>query len=371
MEHRIVYAEHGRFAGWPANNGVWMWRGMDKVNQDEILVGFTTGPYVVSSSHNIGEPYQNRLARSLDGGLSWQVEEPEGYGGSGGQLQTLEDPVDFAHPGFAMRVTGDGYHGNSEKRGGFFFSYDRGTTWRGPFGFEGLMGLPQLKDAELTPRTDYLVIDADACLVFLSARSREQWGADRVFCARTTDGGLTFEFVAWVVPPSDPCRAVMPSTIWVSSNALVTAIRRRDMDGEGDCWIDAYVSHDGGNCWSFSSRIGVTGAFNGNPPALTRLADGRLCCVYGQRNTRQFIARYSDDDGASWAQAIVLRDDYTSVEPDQDLGYPRLVQRSDGQLVAMYYWATAENPHQHIAATIWDPALVVNHSGVVVSPTGM
>jgi hypothetical protein len=39
----------------------------------------------------------------------------------------------------------------------------------------------------------------------------------------------------------------------------------------------------------------------------------------------------------------------------KDLGYPRLVQRPDGKLVAMYYWATKENPEQHIAASIWQP----------------
>src|SRR5690606_36365357 len=33
VQHLKIYAEDGRFAGWPANNGIWMWG-------DEILVGF-------------------------------------------------------------------------------------------------------------------------------------------------------------------------------------------------------------------------------------------------------------------------------------------------------------------------------------------
>jgi hypothetical protein len=49
----------------------------------------------------------------------------------------------------------------------------------------------------------------------------------------------------------------------------------------------------------------------------------------------------------------VLREGYHSLEEDADFGYPRLAQRSDGQLVAIYYWACRERPHQHIAATIW------------------
>lgn len=38
MEHRTVYAEHGMYAGWPANHGAWQWG-------DEFLVGFMRGPY--------------------------------------------------------------------------------------------------------------------------------------------------------------------------------------------------------------------------------------------------------------------------------------------------------------------------------------
>lgn len=352
MIHRIVYAEHGRFAGWPANNGVWIWP-----ERDEILVGFTTGDYVVNSGHNIDIPYENYLARSPDGGLTWQVEHPHPYVGSGNSLQTVPGAIDFAHPDFAMRVIGDAYHGSEEKRGGFVFSYDRGKTWQGPYGFCGLAGSPNLEKAEFTPRTDYLIGGSADCLFFLSVRSPAEWGADRTFCACTKDGGLTFKFVAWIVPPSDPYRAVMPSTIRCSANKLVSAVRRRNMTGgDDDCWVDAYVSYDAGESWSYCSRIGVTGKHNGNPPALVRLVDGRLCCVYGQRNERQIIARFSLDEGVSWGNEIVLRDDYCSGQPDQDLGYPRLVQRFDGCLVAMYYWATKDNPHQHIAATIWAPS---------------
>ena len=34
--HVIVYRESGRFTGWPANNGAWIW-------DNEILVGFVLG----------------------------------------------------------------------------------------------------------------------------------------------------------------------------------------------------------------------------------------------------------------------------------------------------------------------------------------
>src|SRR3954469_9668579 len=36
--HVMIYHKPGRFAGWPANHGIWSWG-------DEILVGFSVGAY--------------------------------------------------------------------------------------------------------------------------------------------------------------------------------------------------------------------------------------------------------------------------------------------------------------------------------------
>ncbi len=38
LRHVVVYREEGRFAGWPANHGMWTWGA-------EILVGFSRGTY--------------------------------------------------------------------------------------------------------------------------------------------------------------------------------------------------------------------------------------------------------------------------------------------------------------------------------------
>ena len=67
------------------------------------------------------------------------------------------------------------------------------------------------------------------------------------------------------------------------------------------------------------------------------------------------IARYSGDEGRTWGRELVLRDDFSPDRyGDPDLGYPRVVQRADGQMIACYYWATRDLPQQHIAATIWE-----------------
>ena len=351
MGHVVVHAEEGRYAGWPANNGVWVWDGR------EILVGCTEGAYGEQPGlHNIEPPFKSLLCRSRDGGRTWRTEAPDGFAGAGGELSDPSRKIRFADPAFAMRVVGDRYHGSTEKRGGFFVSYDRGATWEGPYRFRGLEDEPQLEGVTLTARTDYLVEGSATCLVLLSGRHEPATGepafwSDRVFCARTLDGGLTFRFESWMVPPSDPFRAVMPSTVRCGSGKLIAAVRRAMPD---DKWIDAYVSTDAARTWRFLHRLSDTGPHNGNPPALAKLFDGRLCCAYGRRDRRQIVARLSEDEGQSWGNETVLRDDFPpGAEPD--LGYPRLVQRTDGQLVAMYYWATRELPRQHIEGTIWRP----------------
>jgi hypothetical protein len=89
---------------------------------------------------------------------------------------------------------------------------------------------------------------------------------------------------------------------------------------------------------------------------MIRLRDGRLCVVHGDRAACRIVARYSADEGASWSPPQVLRDDFQAdCYDDPDLGYARVAQRSDDKLVACYYWATSQMPHQHIAATIWTP----------------
>jgi len=50
----------------------------------------------------------------------------------------------------------------------------------------------------------------------------------------------------------------------------------------------------------------------------------------------------------TWINLKGLSDD------ERDLGYPRLLKRNDGHLVAIYYWSTKEHPY-HISATIWKP----------------
>lgn len=358
MHHGIVTNMPGRFAGWPANNGVWQW------GANEILVGFSDGAFVEQAGHNVegksddSPNIKNLLARSIDGGQTWRQEKPASYVTFRADTRPLERPVSFLSKGFAMRVIGIGYHGVQNPGGAFYISENKGRTWQGAFSLEALMEDPNLKGMVCTARTSYIVTGNSSCLLFLSARPKTKGGGrDKTFCAETVDGGITFRFLSWIVPLSDPHRAVMPAVVRLPSGRLIAALRRRNPnDASMPCWVDCYVSTDRAQTWRFASRVGETGKENGNPPALIALNDGRLCCVYGNRTTAKMFMRYSEDNGEHWGDEQVLRDDFQpDAYNDNDFGYPRLAQIKDGTIVAMYYWATKNNPQQHIAFTRWKP----------------
>jgi len=333
----VVYYEAGKFAGWPANNGLlWHW------GDDEVVVGFERGEFCCISGHNICGEHYSLLARSTDAGRTW-IDPPNYYGDVWSSYPSPGD-INFAHPDFAMRVGDDR----------FFISYDRCRSWQGQY-WMGEFGEATVDNWEKTSRTDYIVNGPNDCLVFMSARPPGgEFGSDRAFCVRTTDGGATFQFQGWMVPPEDPYRGVMPSTVRCSETKLVSALRRRNMDAGCDAWVDVYSSNDNGQTWTFLSRVGETGCENGNPPALVRLVDGTLCCAYGNRSIMRMYIRYSEDEGRTWGDEITLRNDWDDCAGDrQDLGYPRIAQLANNDVICTYYWSTAELIENHIAATVW------------------
>lgn len=349
IRHVTVYSVTGRYGGWPANHGIWAWN-------HEILVGFSAayfqwlGPEV--HPYNRSKPEEPYLARTKDGGESWSIEPapelvpPEGMytaSGPGGKASDLAEPIDFANPGFCMTFRmSDAQKGRSW----FFYSYDRGKSWKGPFNF------PMLGQTAVMARTDYLVNGKRDAMVFLTA-AKKGGGEGRVFLAHTTDGGLTWKFVAWIGPDPGEGFSIMPSSARLSKTEIVTTERHEDSKRHGPNWIDAYVTRDNGETWQYLSRPAPdTGDKSGNPPSLVRLRDGRLAITYGHRSAPfELRARISSDGGKTWGNDIVLRGPAGA----WDIGYTRSIQRPDGKIVTVYYWATDPQKERTIEATIWDP----------------
>lgn len=340
----IVYREAGRFAGWPANHGMWAWG-------DELVVGFEIGYYRPSAtSHAIdyGRPAEHVLARSLDGGETWTIERPEGLrpppgqkvagvptGLSGKEPADCPGGIDFRHPDFALTARMTSIHVGPSR---FYYSLDRGRSWRGPY------KLPDFGQKGIAARTDYLVNGKHDLTMFLTA-AKSNGREGRVIAVRTTDGGKTWSFVAFLgdEPPADDF-AIMPSSVRLSPKSILTAVRRRR-------FIEAFRSDDNGRSWQPAGRP-VPDTGRGNPPSLIRLRDGRLALTYGYRAEPYGIrARISRDHGATWGPDIVLRQD----GGNWDLGYPRSVERRDGKIVTVYYFNDGPEKERYIGATIWQP----------------
>jgi hypothetical protein len=352
VKHVEVYHEPGRFGGWPANHGMWHWG-------DELLVGFSAGYYKDNGPHRHAidhdRPEEHLLARSLDGGATWTIENPAAHGAliprgdalHGTELpRTVDRPwtecpgnIDFVHPDFAMTLRMSNNHGGASR---FYTSTDRGHHWQGPYSF------PDLGLKGIAARTDYLVNGPRDCQVFLTA-SKSNGREGRSCCARTTDGGKTWSFVGWIGP--EPAGySIMPSTVRLGPGELLSAVRVRQ--GEPS-WLEAYFSGDDGVNWHLRSRPAETG--EGSPAAMLKLRDGRLCITYGVRAKPFGIrAKLSSDQGQTWGPELLLRDDGGG----RDLGYPRSVQRMDGKVVTLYYFNHDPNQTRYIVATIWDPASI-------------
>lgn len=364
IEHNVVYYEEGKFAAWPANGGMWIW-------DNEILICFTVADhdYSVNSGHTYDvSTSRNMLARSLDGGETWNTEDAYEQGITGKAMdhqigdsavkpKELENPIDFQNPNFALLFQ------RETNRSGpthFYYTYDRGKSWSGPYIF------PDLDPAGITNRTDYIVDGKNELLSMLSI------GHGRTALAKTKDGGLNWELRSYVGPDFSRSEEIsdrndyslMPSTVRLSDSKILTTIRHREGD-DGKVWITSYLSEDNGLTWT---KLGDPVIKHVNsPPALVKLPDGRLVLIYIERkrnwevdstesNSSVLAAKISNDEGQTWSEEIVLRENDGA---NSDVGYPKAVVNANGEIVIAYYWnhSLDENadPYRYIAVTNWTP----------------
>jgi hypothetical protein len=342
--HVTIARDTGRYGGWPANHGIWIWG-------NEILVGFSWGHLKPGDPerHPIDRdrPEEHRLARSLDGGETWALEKPAGLTPppkpghiagvptepGGRETRDADADMTLAAPGFALTARMSDIHVGPSW---FFWTADRGRSWRGPF------RLPDFGHKGIAARTDYLIDGPRELTMFLTA-AKANGREGRVICVRTADGGRTWRQVGLVGPePDGNDYSIMPSSVRLSPSTILTMTRHRG-------WIDLHRSDDNGATWRLVSKA-VPDTGRGNPPSFVKLGDGRLLVTYGYRAAPFGIrARLSRDLGETWSDEIVLRSDAA----DWDLGYTRSVQRPDGRIVTIYYYNDRNSPERYIAATIW------------------
>lgn len=355
IQHIIVYQKDGRFAGWPANNGAWNWG-------DEILVGFVEAAHHETEGFHTydRETTRNKYARSLDGGLTWSIVDAYDVGQTGWAFDnnlsddeaeeptTLDNPIeDFTNPDFIITWMRDNYHNGPSI---FYYSNDRGHQWSGPYHF------PDLDTDGIGTRTDYIINGSQELRTFVNV-AKENGREGRVAHVKTTDGGVNWELVSWIGNEPDGFD-IMPSTVRLSENVIYTVMRSRELEPQRN-FLKAFRSEDNGETWQEEPNPSFDTGNGGSPPALVHMKDGRLALAYIFRSNfgSRVHLRFSEDNGKTWGNEITVR---SGDKATRDVGYPRMVQRTDGKLVIMYYWNHAADeeakPYRYIAASIIDPS---------------
>ncbi len=348
-----VYGEEGKFAGWPANWGMWNWG-------NEILVGYTRANHLDKSGHT----YDNassvaQFSRSYDGGKTWTVEDAFERGITHATWEhhigtkdkkVLREKINFRHPDFAMTFR---MHGELYGPSSFYYTYNRGRNWIGPFPLEVNFTGPEPEG--IVSRTDYIVDGKHKMTAFITVGFKEEEKTNwrQVACIETTDGGKTWKQKSWIGEPK--INSIMPSSIRVDKNTLLSVIRRTAPPR-----MVSFLSKDNGKTWK-QLEDPVTVDANGHPPAVVRVQDGRLCMVYGIRRTQTMpdgIGMYvvfSKDNGLTWGKPTLLRGKDGGT---WDIGYPRALVLPNGHVITTYYYNQADqgDKYRYIAATIFNPA---------------
>ena len=353
-----VIKEEGKFAAWPAGYITKSWG-------NEIMTAALVCEYanVERGHHFLQErPWDVYTARSLDNGNTWTTTQTDLVDPAPAKvfrcpelLKDFDGKVDFTDPNFVLFYNMSG--ARSHDFSWWHYSTDRGRTWNGPYKLPKMEGF----DYPLNMRTSYLVLNSDELLVFGSCQ-KSTGREGRTFCAKVKDGGKAMEFLSWIGPEfPDNGFMIMSQTERRTDGTLVCLIRTQetvsvDLNPRGEIYyISQYESTDNGLSWHYKGN--PVANHGGNPPALSVMKDGTWVVVYGYRR-RPFGIRckYSEDEGRTWSEEIILRDDAFTA----DVGYPRSTALDDGSLFACYYIGTKEGEEQHIEATILDKDFLIN-----------
>lgn len=151
---------------------------------------------------------------------------------------------------------------------------------------------------------------------------------------------------AQVVPPAEEKSTLYcePHAAALPDGRIILGIRVQNYEKDIFTIYQCY-SDDGGKTFSRPQPTG----FDGSPPHYLVHSSGALILTYARRR-KPFaqIARVSRDNGKTWSEEIILRDD----APDWDLGYPCTAENADGELATVYYQKLGTIGND-ICCTVW------------------
>ena len=155
-------------------------------------------------------------------------------------------------------------------------------------------------------------------------------GKSAAFVAISTDGGSSWRRTLECA--RDPqVNFYEPALVRLREGRLICHLRTEDSDAGGG-YLYQVSSDDDGATWSPVRRLPIWGS----PAHLVQLADGRVLSVYGHRREPFGIRGcLSADGGESWdiPGELVIRDDLVQ----RVIGYPTSIVLDDGHVFTVYW----------------------------------
>lgn len=149
-----------------------------------------------------------------------------------------------------------------------------------------------------------------------------------IYCVRSDDGGQTWKAVRAADGSLSPTSAGFSETFpIISGDGNVFVLIRTGLGRH------AYLvtSSDGGRTWTKAVQTPI----QAKHPLPKLLRDGSIVCSYQRRFAPPFgvRARFTSDQGKTWSEEIVLRDD---IPISNNLAEPTTVEFSDGTLFTAF-----------------------------------
>lgn len=370
IEHGTVYASNDIFgyAAWPT---------VAKTADGTILVA--------CSAYRMGHicPFgKTSLIRSLDGGKTWSALTPiistplddrDGglcVFGKNVMITSFNNSIDFQlsqiksdsvdkKDGVKLAYLGCLDKSEAEKMLGstYKISNDGGET----FGDMGILPITSphgpcaLDDGRLFYiGRSFSSPESNPKLIYGHPNKNERIGeyaglSDGLYYMFSSDGGKTWSDpleLPYIKDIWDGGFCCEPHAIQLRSGRILVHFRVEKAGVHGMFSTYQCYSDDGGKTFSAPTRVVERGA----PPHLLQLHDGTVICSYGyRREPFGQRARYSTDNGDTWSEEIILRDDGES----WDLGYPSTAELDDGTLITVYYQRERGRDNNGIYYTKW------------------
>lgn len=150
--------------------------------------------------------------------------------------------------------------------------------------------------------------------------------------AKSNDNGQNWHVISKLpeFPGQDINQWHEAHAVEAANGTIIAQFRNHNTtETEGEVFTWQCESSDGGFTWTTAHPVTY-----GFPSHLLRLSDGRLLMSYSYRKGAMGIrARFSDDNGQTWSEEVVISDDGEC----PDLGYPSSVEMPDGSFITLWY----------------------------------